>query len=96
MIIVLISNPKEHPKVPAVEQIISTGCAGQNILLSLNAMGYGAIWRTGNFAFNELISKRLELESSAQVIGYIYTGTTTGKNKTIPIHDLEDYVVILG
>ncbi len=94
MIIVLISSPKDHPKVPAVEQIISTGCAGQNILLALNAMGYGAIWRTGTFAFNELISKRLELAASAQVIGYIYTGTTAGKSKTIPIHDLEDYVQI--
>ena len=54
---------KEHPKVPAIEQIISTGCAGQNILLSLNALGYGAIWRTGTFAFNKLISKNLGLEN---------------------------------
>ena len=45
MIIILISNPKEHPKVPPIEQIISTGCAGQNILLALSALGYGAMWR---------------------------------------------------
>lgn len=92
MIIILISNPKDHPKVPPVEQIISTGCAGQNILLALNALGYGAIWRTGTFAFNKTISKHLGLEKSAEVIGYIYTGTRTGKNKTIPIHDVKDYV----
>ena len=52
MIIVLISTPKNHPKVPSIEQTISTGCAGQNILLALNALGYGAMWRTGTFAFN--------------------------------------------
>ena len=92
MIIILISNPKDHPKVPPVEQIISTGCAGQNILLALNALGYGAMWRTGTFAFNKTISKHLGLEKSAEVIGYIYTGTKTGKNKTIPIHDVKDYV----
>ena len=92
MIIILISNPKDHPKVPPVEQIISTGCAGQNILLALNALGYGAIWRTGTFAFNKTISKHLGLEKSAEVIGYIYTGTRIGKNKTIPIHDVKDYV----
>ena len=92
MIIILISNPKEHPKVPPIEQIISTGCAGQNILLALNALGYGAMWRTGTFAFNKTISKYLGLEKSAEVIGYIYTGTRTGKNKKIPIHDVKDYV----
>ena len=92
MIIILISNPKDHPKVPPVEQIISTGCAGQNILLALNALGYGAMWRTGTFAFNKTISKHLGLEKSAEVIGYIYTGTRTGKNKTIPILDVKDYV----
>jgi nitroreductase len=78
--------------VPPIEQIISTGCAGQNILLALNALGYGGMWRTGTFAFNEVISKHLGLEKSAQVIGYIYTGTRTGKNKKIPIHDVKDYV----
>ena len=92
MIIVLISTPKDHPKVPSIEQTISTGCAGQNILLALNALGYGAMWRTGTFAFNKTISKYLGLKKSAEVIGYIYTGTRTGKNKTIPIHDVKDYV----
>ena len=92
MIIVLISTPKDHPKVPSIEQTISTGCAGQNILLALNALGYGAMWRTGTFAFNKVISKHLELDESAEVIGYIYTGTAAGKNKTIPMHDLKNYV----
>ena len=92
MIIILTSNPKEHPKVPAIEQIISTGCAGQNILLSLNALGYGAIWRTGTFAFNKLISKNLGLENGSEVIGYIYTGTRTGSNKNIPNLNIDEYV----
>jgi len=50
------------------------------------------MWRTGTFAFNKVISKHLELDESAEVIGYIYTGTAAGKNKTIPMHDLKDYV----
>ena len=43
MIIVLINTPKEHPKVPKIEQIMSTATAGQNILLALNSLGYGAM-----------------------------------------------------
>ena len=53
MVIVLVNTPKEHPKVPEVEQIMSTAAAAENILLALHALGYGGIWRTGSFAFNK-------------------------------------------
>ena len=56
MIIILISNIKIHPKVPEIEQMLSTAAAAQNILLTLSALGYGAIWRTGAFALNDKIS----------------------------------------
>ena len=32
---------KEHPKVPEVEQIMSTAAAAENILMALHALGYG-------------------------------------------------------
>ena len=32
LIVILVSTQKEHPKVPRIEQIISTGTAGQNII----------------------------------------------------------------
>ena len=47
MIIILVNTYKEHPKVPEIEQKLSTAAAAQNILLSLNAIGYAGIWRTG-------------------------------------------------
>ena len=50
MIIVLITTIKKHPKVPDIEQLLSTAAAAQNILLTLNALNYGGIWRTGTFA----------------------------------------------
>ena len=92
MIIVLVSKKIDHPKVPYIEQVISTACAGQNILLCLNAMGYGGIWRTGTFAFNKTISKNLNLEDDAEVIGYIYVGTDSGTSKKIPQLNVDEYV----
>ena len=92
MIVVLINTPKEHPKVPEVEQIMSTATAGQNILLALTSLGYAGIWRTGTFAFNKRISKNLGLENGSEVIGYIYTGTRTGSNKNIPNLNIDEYV----
>ena len=35
MIIVIISNITDHPKVPEIEQMLSTAAAAQNILLAL-------------------------------------------------------------
>tara|TARA_Y100000588_G_C13920311_1_gene781202 strand:- start:82 stop:657 length:576 start_codon:yes stop_codon:yes gene_type:complete len=92
MIIVLINAPKEHPMVPEIEQIMSTATAGQNILLALNSMGYGAIWRTGTFAFNDKIGKYLDLEKGQQVVGYLYVGTPEGKPKRIPEMNIKDFV----
>ena len=43
MIIILVSTFKDHPKVPGIEQKLSTAASAQNILLSLSALGYSAI-----------------------------------------------------
>ena len=84
MVIILAANIKEHPKVPEIEQIISLGAAAQNILLGIHEIGYSAVWRTGNMAFNPEITKFLGLEENFKIIGYLYVGTSTGKEKPIP------------
>ena len=95
MIVILINSIKEHPKVPEIEQKLSTAASAQNILLSLNALGYSAIWRTGKLAFNPFIASRLNLEANQEILGYIYIGTANGTNKKIPELDLEDFVSYL-
>ena len=94
LIVILVSSKKDHPKVPRIEQIISTGTAGQNIMLALNALGYGAIWRTGRFAFNAKISERLGLNDDQTIIGYIYIGTPKGKKKSLPKMNTEEYISV--
>ncbi len=92
MIIILISEIKTHPKVPEIEQMFSTAAAAENILLALNALNYSGMWRTGVFALNEKISKYLELKDNQKVIGYLYIGTASGKQKKIPEMDTSDFV----
>ena len=95
MIIILINSIKEHPKVPEIEQKLSTAASAQNILLSLNALGYSAIWRTGKLAFNPFVASKLNLEANQEILGYIYVGTADGTNKKIPEIDIEDFVSYL-
>ena len=92
MIIILVNTYKEHPKVPKIEQKLSTAAGAQNILLSLRALGYSAIWRTGKLAFNPFVSSRLGLNKDQEILGYLYVGTADGKNKKIPEIDIENFV----
>ena len=92
MIIILVNTYKEHPKVPKIEQKLSTTAGAQNILLSLRALGYSAIWRTGKLAFNPFVSSRLGLNKDQEILGYLYVGTADGKNKKIPEIDVENFV----
>ena len=94
MVIILAANIKEHPKVPEIEQIISLGAAAQNILLGIHEIGYSAVWRTGNMAFNPEITKFLGLEENFKIIGYLYVGTSTGKEKPIPELDIKDFLEV--
>ena len=95
MIVILVNSVKDHPKVPEIEQKLSTAASAQNILLSLNALGYSAIWRTGKLAFNPFIASKLNLEANQEILGYIYIGTADGKNKKIPELDVEDFISYL-
>ena len=95
MIIILINSIKEHPKVPEIEQKLSTAAAAQNILLSINALGYSAIWRTGKLAFNPFVASKLHLEVNQEILGYIYVGTADGTNKKVPELDIKDFVSYL-
>ena len=92
MVIILTTKITDHPKVPKVEQMLSTATAAENILLALHAKNYAGIWRTGKFAFNCKIAEYLNLTSDHEVIGYLYVGTATGTNKKIPELDVEKFI----
>ena len=95
MVIVLVADIKDHPKVPKVEQMLSLGASAQNILLSISSLGYGAVWRTGKMAFNPHIVKSLGLPSGNEIIGYLYIGTPSRKKKVILDLNINDYLTKL-
>ena len=95
MIIILVNTYKEHPKVPSIEQKLSTATAAQNIMLALNTMNYSSIWRTGKLAFNKEIQTKLNLSDDQEILGYLYIGTSIAENKKIPNLDIDDFVSYL-
>ena len=92
MIIVAISTTISHNKVPKIEQLLSTGAAIQNILLALDSINYGAIWRTGKLALNDGIKNYFNLDKNSEILGYIYVGTPKDNHVKIPQININKYI----
>lgn len=75
MIIACIAKCQENPKVPRIEQIISAGAATQNLITAAFALGLGAVWRTGDLAYDPQVKKTLGLVPNEELIGFVYIGT---------------------
>lgn len=75
MVIAVIAKYHEHPKVPRGEQIASAGCALFSIQQGALAMGYGGIWRTGDYARDERVRQHFGLAAQDEIVGYLYLGT---------------------
>jgi len=92
MVVVVVVNLTEHPKVPAVEQRLSAGCAAQAILLAAEACGFAGIWRTGAHAFDRGVMDGLGLAAREEIIGFLYLGSREGPAKPVPELDTADFV----
>ena len=84
LVVVVIATVQAHPKVPAMEQRLSAGCAAHSILLAAEAMGYAGVWRTGDVASDRQFMTSLGLASNEEIIGFLYIGTRDGPAKTVP------------
>jgi nitroreductase len=96
MLVVVIARCERHPKVPAVEQLISAGAAAQNMITAAFALGLGAIWRTGDMAYHPSVKQELGLDEPEQIVGYLYFGTPGAPLGSPPAADYRDYFVSWG
>lgn len=92
LLVVVVARLSQHPKVPAIEQRLSAGCAAQGVLLAAEASGYAGIWRTGESAFDRNVMSALGLDENEEIIGFVYLGSRAGKAKSIPDLDTAAFV----
>lgn len=91
LIVVVIASCVEHPKVPEIEQVISAGAAAQNMITAAYALGIGAIWRTGEFAYHPSVARGLGLAPHEKIVGYLYLGTPAGAMGSASNLDYKDF-----
>jgi nitroreductase len=70
-----LNDDPRSPKVPHFEQILSTGAAVQNFLLSLQAQGFASMWRSGAVVESNWLKQQFGLKEQDLISGIIYIGT---------------------
>ena len=91
MIIISIAKCQSNPKVPRIEQIIAAGAATQNLLNAAFATGVGAVWRTGDMAYDPAVKEALGLQEGEEIIGFIYVGTPTAPPRALREQNPSDF-----
>lgn len=92
LVIAVVSSPKAHPKVPPWEQQLSAGASALNIVTAATALGYGANWLTGWFAYDRDVLAGLGVKADEQLAGFIHIGTSERANEDRPRPTLADIV----
>ncbi|MDH4871175.1 nitroreductase family protein [Pseudomonas sp. BN515] len=84
LMVVVIAKLQAGHKVPEMEQLLSAGCAAHSILLAAHAQGLGAIWRTGDLAYDRTVAAGLGLAENERVVGFLYLGSVEGERRAAP------------
>ena len=92
LVIGVVSFTKPHPKVPPWEQELSAGASAMNIVTAATALGYGACWLTGWFAFDRDVLDGLGLKADEKLAGFIHIGRASKASEDRPRPALTDIV----
>ncbi len=92
LVIGVVSFTRPHPKVPPWEQELSAGASAMNIVTAATALGYGACWLTGWFAFDREVLEGLGLKPDEKLAGLIHVGTASKTSEDRPRPALSDIV----
>ena len=92
LVIGVVSSTKPHPKIPPWEQELSAGASAMNIVTAATALGYGACWLTGWFAFDRDVLEGLGLKTDEKLAGLIHIGTPSKPSEDRPRPALADIV----
>ena len=77
VIVAVATIVRTDGKIPAIEQMLSSGAAAQNVLHAAQALGFNGMWKTGGVAYDDQVKKALGLEPKDAIVGFLYLGTDT-------------------
>jgi nitroreductase len=75
IVVVGCAITKGNSKVPEIEQVVAVGAAVENMLLAANAMGLGAMWKTGPAAYDAGVKAAVGLSVDDHIVAILHLGT---------------------
>jgi len=91
LIVVVVAQLTDSPKVPEIEQMLSAGAAAHGVLLAANALGFGSIWLTGANAYDPYVRGELGLGDNERIVGFVYIGTPAVELPARPIPEVSTH-----
>lgn len=74
VVIAVAADKPSEPKVIEIENISAASAAAYIMLVTANALGLGAIIRTGEWARDPKVKEFLGFEADQHIIGFVYIG----------------------
>ncbi len=93
-IVVAAAHVQKGARIMASEQVVAAAAAAQNIMLAAHALGYGAMWKTGEPAYDPEVKTALGLDADDEIMGFLYLGTNTGTSSPAPRPAARDQVSV--
>jgi nitroreductase len=94
LIIVVAARCNPQVKIPLIEQQLSAGAAAHAMMLAAFALGFNAMWKTGEAAYDAALKQALDLTATDAIVGFLYIGTEGARAAPAehrPWHDLVSY-----
>lgn len=93
LVVVTAVAYQQSEKVPATEQFAAVAAATENLCLAAAALGYGAMWRTGDPAYDTSVKEALGLRPDDAIMAFVYLGTVPDGRAKPPNEPALDAVV---
>jgi nitroreductase len=90
LVIGVVSSPKENPKIPQWEMLLSGGAAAMNLIVAANALGYKTNWITNWYSDVEEGRRILGLAPHERVVGFVHIGSFDGDVPERPRPDVSN------
>lgn len=94
LIVVAAARVRREHKIPEIEQLLAAGAAAENVMLAAQALGFGAMWKTGAAAYDPAVKRELGLEAEDAIVGFLYLGTPVGEPSPAPRPGLGAHVAV--
>jgi len=93
IILVVGAKVDEQSRIPAIEQVLSSAAAAENVMVAAFALGFGCAWKTGEAAYDARIKAALDLAPHDAIVGFLYLGSNANPPALpVPV-DLAAHVV---